>query len=150
MSRKHTERRRQRRPYTADAELKAILALAMVEAGATAAAVYAYHKTDVILSVDNEDCLPHERLRAWNASINKYCQLIAGPPSRASLEMSVAPFPHRPSCWFKLCMSGPVLVQFENSRIPRPHIEKTNRYRITPDQAEFKRTRLDLETRKPN
>jgi hypothetical protein len=80
MSRKHTERRRQRRPYTADAELKAILALAMVEAGATAAAVYAYHKTDVILSVDNEDCLPHERLRAWNASINKYCQLIAGSP----------------------------------------------------------------------
>jgi hypothetical protein len=80
MSRKHTERRRQPRPKATDAELKSILTQAMVEAGATAAAVYAYHKTDVILTMDNEDRLPPERLRAWNAAINKYRQLIAGPP----------------------------------------------------------------------
>jgi len=51
----------------------------MVEAGATGAAVYAYHKADVILTLDNEDRLPPERLHAWNAAINEYCQLIAGP-----------------------------------------------------------------------
>ncbi len=79
MSQKHTERRAHRRPQMTDAELKALIRQAMVEAGATAAAVYAYHKTDVILTMDNEDRLAPERLRAWNAAINEYRWLIAGP-----------------------------------------------------------------------
>lgn len=60
MSRKHTERRARRRAQMTDAELKEILTQAMVEAGATSAAVYAYHKTDVILTMDNEDRLTPE------------------------------------------------------------------------------------------
>ena len=76
---KHSEWQKERRPEMTDAEVKAILTEAMVEAGATAAAVYAYHKTDVILTMDNEDRLPPERLRVWNAAINEYRQLIAGP-----------------------------------------------------------------------
>ena len=79
MLRKHSERQKERRPEMTDAEVKAILTQAMVEAGATAAAVYAYHKTDVILNWDNEDRLPPERLRVWNAAINEYRQLTAGP-----------------------------------------------------------------------
>ena len=79
MSRKLTERRKERHPEMTDAEVKAILTQAMVESGATAEAVYAYHKTDVILNWDNEDRLPPERLRVWNAAINEYRQLIAGP-----------------------------------------------------------------------
>ena len=79
MSHKHTDRRACRRPEMTDAEVKAIIRLAMVEAGATAAAVYAYHKTDVILTMDNEDRIPPERLRAWNAAINEYHRLIARP-----------------------------------------------------------------------
>jgi len=79
MSRKLSERQKERRPEMTDAEVKAILTQAMVEAEATAEAVYAYHKTDVILTMDNEDRLPPERLRVWNAAINEYHQLIAGP-----------------------------------------------------------------------
>ena len=51
----------------------------MVEAGAEAAAIYAYNKTDVILTMDNEDRLPRQHLRAWDAAINEYHLLIAGP-----------------------------------------------------------------------
>ena len=67
----------ERKPEMSDAELKAILTQSMVDAGVTGAAVYAYHKTGVILTSDNEgDC---ERLRAWNSAVNEYNAVIAGP-----------------------------------------------------------------------
>jgi hypothetical protein len=67
------------KPEMSDAELKAILTASMVDAGVTGAAVYAYHKTGVILRWDNERRLPRERLRAWNSAVNEYNALIAGP-----------------------------------------------------------------------
>lgn len=77
MPHKHIEGRKQRRPELTDAEVKAILTQAMVEAEATGAAVYAYHKTDLLPT--NKDRLPPERLRAWNAAISEYFQLFACP-----------------------------------------------------------------------
>jgi hypothetical protein len=79
MSYKATKRRRKRDHELTDNEVKAILTQAMVKAGATAAAIYAYNKTDVILTMDNEDRLPRQHLRAWDAAINEYHLLIAGP-----------------------------------------------------------------------
>jgi hypothetical protein len=79
MAGKHIERRADGRRDMTDGELKAFLTEAMIEAGATAAAIYAYHRTDVILTSDNEHRLPPERLRAWNAAINEYYRLTAGP-----------------------------------------------------------------------
>jgi hypothetical protein len=76
-----------------DAEVKAIIRLAMVEAGATAAAVYAYHKTDVTLTMDNEDRIPPERLRAWNAAINEYHRLFARPKQYRPLKPSLRSTP---------------------------------------------------------
>lgn len=73
------KRTMERKPEMSDTELKAILTQSMVDAGVTGAAVYAYHKSGVILTSDNEHRLPRERLRAWNSTVNEYNALTAGP-----------------------------------------------------------------------
>jgi hypothetical protein len=77
MSRNHIKRRVGRRSEITDAEVKSILMQAIVDAGATAPAIYAYHKTEVILTSDNDAMIAPERLRAWNAAVNEYRQLVA-------------------------------------------------------------------------
>lgn len=59
-------------PEKTDAEVKAILTEAMADSGATPAAVYAFHKTGVLLTEDNEHRFLPEQLRAWNDAIEEY------------------------------------------------------------------------------
>jgi hypothetical protein len=63
-------------PEMTDDEVRAILTQAMADAGATPAAVYAFHKTGVVLMVDNERRISPERLRAWNDAIDEYNSLV--------------------------------------------------------------------------
>jgi hypothetical protein len=67
-------------PQKTDAEAKAILVQAMADCGATPAAVYAFHKTGVILTEDNESRFSPEELRAWNDAIEEY-EALAGRPN---------------------------------------------------------------------
>lgn len=62
-----------------DAEVRAILLDALVKAGGTPAAAYAFHKTGVLLTDDNEKNISRNRLRAWNRAIQEYHALVAGP-----------------------------------------------------------------------
>ena len=57
----------------------AILTEAMADSGATPAAVYAFHKTGVILTEDNESRVSPERLQAWNEAIEEYEALANRP-----------------------------------------------------------------------
>jgi len=69
MSHRITKRRAERDRELAHNEVRAIITQAMVVAGTTPAAIYAYFKTDVILTMEKEDRIPLQRLRAWNAAI---------------------------------------------------------------------------------
>lgn len=62
-----------------DAEVRAILLDALVKAGGTPAAAYAFHKTGVLLTEDNEKNISRNRLMAWNRAIEEYHALMAGP-----------------------------------------------------------------------
>ena len=66
-------------PEKTDAEVKAILTEAMADAGATPAAVYAFHKTGVLLTEDNEHRFLPEQLRAWSDAIDEYEALAKRP-----------------------------------------------------------------------
>jgi hypothetical protein len=59
-------------PGMKDDEVKAILTQAMADSGATPAAVYAFHKTGVLLTENNESRFSPEQLRAWNEAIEEY------------------------------------------------------------------------------
>ena len=61
-----------------DAEVRAILLDALVKAGGNPAAAYAFHKTGVLLTDDNEMNISRDRLRAWNRAIQEYHALKAG------------------------------------------------------------------------
>lgn len=61
-----------------DAEVRAILLDALVKAGGTPSAAYAFHKTGVLLTGDNEKNISRDRLRAWNRAIQEYHALTAG------------------------------------------------------------------------
>ena len=56
-------------PEKTDAEVKTILTEAMADSGATPAAVYAFHKTGVLLTADS----------AWNDAIEEYEALAKRP-----------------------------------------------------------------------
>jgi hypothetical protein len=65
------------KPKLSDADVQAILTRAIADSGTTPAAVYAFHKTGVILTDGNEKQIAPERLRAWNAAINEYNALTS-------------------------------------------------------------------------
>jgi hypothetical protein len=67
-------------PEKTGAEVNAILTEAMAESGATPAAVYAFHKTGVYVTDENEGTLSPERLRAWSDAIDEY-ELLASRPN---------------------------------------------------------------------
>jgi hypothetical protein len=60
-----------------DDEVKAILTQAMADSDATPAAVYAFHKTGVYLTSDNESRWSPEQLHAWNDAIEEYGSLAS-------------------------------------------------------------------------
>jgi hypothetical protein len=59
-------------PQQTDAEVMAILTQAMADVGATPAAVYAFHKTGVYLTDENESTLSPGRRSAWNEAIEEF------------------------------------------------------------------------------
>jgi len=67
------------KPEPTDAEVRTILLDALVKAGGTSAAAYAFHKTGALLTEDNEKNISRDRLMAWNRAINEYHTLLAGP-----------------------------------------------------------------------
>jgi hypothetical protein len=64
-------------PEKTDTEARAILLQAMADCGATPAAVYAFHKTGMLLTEENVSRFSGEDLRAWNDAINEY-EALAG------------------------------------------------------------------------
>jgi hypothetical protein len=64
------------KPDPTDGEVRAILLDAVVKAGGTPAA-YAFHKTDVLPTDDNEKNISRDRLRAWSRAIQEYHALMA-------------------------------------------------------------------------
>lgn len=65
--------------HHSDAEVKAIVTQAMADSGATPAAVYAFHKTGVYVTSDNESRWSPEQLRAWKYAIEEYDSLANCP-----------------------------------------------------------------------
>ena len=66
-------------PEKTDAEIQAILTEAIADSGATPAAVYAFHKTGIYLTAENESELSPEQLRAWEDAIEEY-EVLANRP----------------------------------------------------------------------
>jgi hypothetical protein len=79
MKPKRLKSERSSRSEPTDAEVRAILLDALVKAGGTPAAAYAFHKTGVLLTDDNEKNISRYRLQAWNRAIQEYHALTAGP-----------------------------------------------------------------------
>lgn len=60
--------------------MKSILLQGMADAGASPAAVYAFHKTGIYVTDENVDTLPLDKLRAWDNAIEEYEKLASQTP----------------------------------------------------------------------
>jgi hypothetical protein len=67
MKPKSLKSERSSRPEPTDAEVRAILLGALVKAGGTPAAAYAFYKTGMLLTDDNEKNISLDRLRPGTA-----------------------------------------------------------------------------------
>ena len=72
-------RSKTKRPELSDAEVCEILVNAMAEVGADPAMVYAFKKTGVYVSDENEQGLPEKSLKAFSGAVDEYFAALNRP-----------------------------------------------------------------------
>ena len=66
------KKRQKRNQNPSDAEVREVLVQAMADVGADPALVYAFQKTGVYVSEDNENTLPKDDLKRFYAAVEEY------------------------------------------------------------------------------
>jgi len=77
MSQRH--KHRNQNPELTDAGVREILVHAMADVGADPALVYAFQKTGVYVSDENEKRLPKKKLKAFDGAVDEYFAALKRP-----------------------------------------------------------------------